>query len=242
MLAGTYVRFRDEQADGQIGLCQDLDGHRIALDAAARGNGHGPVLIEPDLSIGAGRQRRALYAQSDVRAANRERARAVRVVESNPHSIAANRHASDHPHRRVGYGRHAEPVLRRTPRRDPVIRGLLLRGRASIVGADLKVGPYQKDNERKEDARAADHRPGVFGFSTGAPVPDDPRNSLRPSAKVMSRPFPRLDPSFARNPSTTISAPTGSDSLVKPRRYNAFGGPPSIIQRSTVPSAFFTSR
>lgn len=34
--------------------------------------------------------------------------------------------------------------------------------------------------------------------SEGAPVPDDPTNSLRPSGSVMSRPFARFDPFLAR--------------------------------------------
>ena len=34
--------------------------------------------------------------------------------------------------------------------------------------------------------------------SGDAPVSDDPRNSLRPSGSVMSRPFARFSPLFAR--------------------------------------------
>ena len=33
--------------------------------------------------------------------------------------------------------------------------------------------------------------------SSGAPVPDEPTNSLEPSGKVRSRPFARFDPSLA---------------------------------------------
>ena len=33
--------------------------------------------------------------------------------------------------------------------------------------------------------------------SRGAPVPDEPMNSLRPSPNVMSRPFALFEPSFA---------------------------------------------
>jgi len=54
--------------------------------------------------------------------------------------------------------------------------------------------------------------------SLGAPVPDEPTNSRLPSANVSSRPLPLSDPSFARNPSTTSSAPCGSEFFVKPRR------------------------
>jgi len=48
---------------------------------------------------------------------------------------------------------------------------------------------------------------GYLGFSVaapgrvssyGAPVPDDPMNSVLPSANVISRPFARRVPSFAR--------------------------------------------
>ena len=35
------------------------------------------------------------------------------------------------------------------------------------------------------------------GFSSGAPVPNEPMNSFFPSGKVMSRPFARDEPSFA---------------------------------------------
>src|SRR5947207_9976174 len=72
--------------------------------------------------------------------------------------------------------------------------------------------------------------------SFGAPVPDEPRNSLLPFAKVTSRPFPFIDLSFARKPSTKISVPGSSEALVNPRLSRLFGGPPSIIQRSTLPS------
>ena len=34
------------------------------------------------------------------------------------------------------------------------------------------------------------------GSSYGAPVPDEPRNNLRPSAKVISLPFALCDPSL----------------------------------------------
>ena len=51
-------------------------------------------------------------------------------------------------------------------------------------------------------------------------------------------PLPLSDPSFARNPSTRISMPIGSESFVNPRLYNALGGPPSIIQRSTLTVRF----
>ena len=54
--------------------------------------------------------------------------------------------------------------------------------------------------------------------SLGAPVPDEPTNSRRPSANVSSRPLPLSEPSLARKPSTRISLPSGSEFFVKPRR------------------------
>src|SRR3954466_15246185 len=83
---------------------------------------------------------------------------------------------------------------------------------------------------------------GYFsGRSSGAPIPDEPTNSLRPSGKGMSRPLPRSAPSLAWNPSPEISVPAGSEFLFQPRRSNALGAPPSTIHFSTVPSSFFTS-
>jgi hypothetical protein len=81
----------------------------------------------------------------------------------------------------------------------------------------------------------------LLSLSYGAPVPDEPRNTFRPSAKVTSRPFALRDPSFAWKPSTTISSPGVSAPFVRPRRYSTFGVPASIPQRSTLPSGFFTS-
>src|SRR5207237_2654621 len=79
------------------------------------------------------------------------------------------------------------------------------------------------------------------GSSYGAPVPVEPRNNLRPSAKVISLPFALLEPSLDWYPSTTIFVPSGREFFVKPRRNKTFGVPASKAQFSTVPSGFFTS-
>src|SRR5262245_19359170 len=80
------------------------------------------------------------------------------------------------------------------------------------------------------------------GLSSGAPVPDEPMKSFLPSGNVMSRPLARFAPSLAWKPSTRISVPSVSEFLFQPRRSNAFGAPPSTIQRSTFPVAgSFTS-
>src|SRR5262249_5579844 len=71
--------------------------------------------------------------------------------------------------------------------------------------------------------------------SSGAPVPDEPRNSVWPFGSVRSRPFARSDPSFDWYPSTVICVPVFSESFVKPRRRSVFGVPASIIHSSTVP-------
>jgi hypothetical protein len=73
--------------------------------------------------------------------------------------------------------------------------------------------------------------------SRGAPVPDEPMNSVRPSGKVMSRPLARIRPSFARYPDTTITVPTLIESRAMPLRCSVFGVPPSTIQISLFPSA-----
>lgn len=46
------------------------------------------------------------------------------------------------------------------------------------------------------DSSYFDRLPGVNSY--GAPVPDEPTNSFRPSEKVISLPFALRDPSFAR--------------------------------------------
>src|SRR2546422_1914280 len=85
------------------------------------------------------------------------------------------------------------------------------------------------------------HRPMVHFFSYGAPVPEEPTNNLLPSGKVMSFPFALFESSLARYPSTRISVPGVSESFVNPRLISDPGGPPSIIQRVTLPSGPLTS-
>src|SRR6266853_2464800 len=83
---------------------------------------------------------------------------------------------------------------------------------------------------------------GAAGVNSyGAPVPEEPRNNLRPSGKVRSLPLARCVPSFDWYPSTTISVPGTSESLVNPRRNRTFGVPASTAHFTTVPSGFFTS-
>src|SRR5437870_146917 len=81
--------------------------------------------------------------------------------------------------------------------------------------------------------------PGVSSY--GAPVPVEPRNNLRPSAKVISLPFALREPSLDWYPSTTIFVPGSREFFVKPRRNKTFGVPASKAQFSTLPSGFFTS-
>src|SRR5262245_28612866 len=79
------------------------------------------------------------------------------------------------------------------------------------------------------------------GSSYGAPVPVEPRNNLRPSARVISLPFALCDPSLDWYPSTTTLVPGSRASFLKPRRNKTFGVPASKAQFSTLPSGFFTS-
>jgi len=53
---------------------------------------------------------------------------------------------------------------------------------------ERRLGSFPHSEAQEE----ADH---FFG-SYGAPVPDEPRNSFRPSGKVTSLPFARFDPSL----------------------------------------------
>src|SRR5262245_39219516 len=89
--------------------------------------------------------------------------------------------------------------------------------------------------------KASGYHYHVYGFSIGAPVPEEPRNSVRPSGSVRSRPLARREPSLARYPSTTMTVPGSSASLVKPRRNSTFGVPASMAHCSTLPPAEGTS-
>src|SRR5437867_999005 len=55
-------------------------------------------------------------------------------------------------------------------------------------------------------------------YGSGAPVPDEPTNNVRPSGNVRFLPFARRVPSLARYPSTTIFVPATRDCFVSPRR------------------------
>src|SRR5262245_39856621 len=79
------------------------------------------------------------------------------------------------------------------------------------------------------------------GSSYGAPVPVEPRNKWRPSARVISLPFALCDPSLDWYPSTMTLVPGSRASFLKPRRNKTFGVPASKAQFSTLPSGFFTS-
>src|SRR5882672_6821852 len=91
----------------------------------------------------------------------------------------------------------------------------------------------------QEEARSQLVRPGVNSY--GATVPEEPRNNLRPSGKVRSRPLARRDPSFDWYPSIKTSRPGCKVFLVNPRRNRTFGVPASMAQLTTVPSASFTA-
>src|SRR5215203_6699533 len=91
-------------------------------------------------------------------------------------------------------------------RRGPLDRFLVARSRISEFGL-RKIGDRQSTIHNlqliripKSEIRDRYRPPGFLGAgasvgsrpSFGAPVPDDPMNSLRPSAKVTSRPFARF--------------------------------------------------
>ena len=73
----------------------------------------------------------------------------------------------------------------------------------SIDALFWKPGWVESDrDEFRERLEKATRQPFHFSEvsfpSFGAPVPDDPMNSLRPSGNVRSRPFARFDPFLAR--------------------------------------------
>ena len=72
-------------------------------------------------------------------------------------------------------------------------------------------------------------------------MPDDPAKSDRPSGKVTVLAFAVDEPSFARQPTTVTSAPTGKSACRHPRRYSALGRPNSTLQFSVLPEGLFTS-
>src|ERR1035438_3113774 len=80
----------------------------------------------------------------------------------------------------------------------------------------------------------------IYFFSESV-FEEPPRSIFRPSGNSMSRELPRSAPSFAWNATTLILVPAGSEFRFQPRRSNTDGEPPSMRQRSTVPSAFVTS-
>src|ERR1700686_1885304 len=92
---------------------------------------------------------------------------------------------------------------------------------------------------RLRAARFSYLAPGVSSY--GAPVPDEPRNNLRPSANVRSLPLARCDPSLDWYPSIAISVPGSKDSFLNPRRNRTLAVPASMAQFITVPSEPFTS-
>jgi hypothetical protein len=108
------------------------------------------------------------------------------------------------------------------------VAGLAARGSNVELIADLcrKYTP---------DAVALLDEGAMPSFGAGAPVPDEPRNSVWPFGSLRSRPLALSVPFLAWKPSTMICVPGSRESFVKPRRNMAFGVPPSIIHCSTVP-------
>src|SRR5688572_13814716 len=61
---------------------------------------------------------------------------------------------------------------------------------------ELENWPLTPTSHAGASGRDLCGRPFVHFFSYGAPVPDEPRNSVCPLGSVRSRPFARCDPSF----------------------------------------------
>ena len=75
---------------------------------------------------------------------------------------------------------------------------------------------------------------------SGASGAEDARNSFLPSGSVRSRPLARCFPFLAGYPLTTISVPSGRESLLKPRRNsNCAGARDDVFDHSVI--AFMAS-
>src|SRR6266550_2321036 len=108
-----------------------------------------------------------------------------------------------------------------------------------------------QSNKRKRSTRG---RPGpsptefrgwpYFAGAAGwpsAPGAEPPMNTLRPSRYSTNTPTPLDSPLFAWYPNSLISVPIGRLVFVMPFLSRFVGGPPSIPQFVTVPSAPLTS-
>src|SRR5262249_37579710 len=76
----------------------------------------------------------------------------------------------------------------------------------------------------------------------GLSPPDDPANTLRPSASLTVRALHVFDPSFGRAASIVIVSPTFREFGLQPLRVRVLGGPPSHCHAWTAPLSSFTSR
>ena len=102
-------------------------------------------------------------------------------------------------------------------------RDFLVRSTAIAGGAFLSIGVGPSLVPGKAEAAAA--TASVVGL---------PSDSSRPFGKRISAAEARVSPSRARNASTMMSVPAGSEFLFQPRRSRALGAPPST--RQVVPS------
>src|ERR1700686_2892214 len=69
--------------------------------------------------------------------------------------------------------------------------------------------------------------PAAPSYLVGAPSSVDPANTLRPSARLIDRAFPRFEPSLARYPSTVMPSPGFREFRVQPLRISPLGLPNS---------------
>ena len=74
-----------------------------------------------------------------------------------------------------------------------------------------------------------------------AGVPEEPANTVRPSASVIRAALAVFEPSLARYASTVISSPGFRERLLQPSRIRPFGFDVSIIHCAVVPVGSLTS-
>ena len=101
VLARPYVDSRNVEAHSQVLPSKNRHRHRIALNAATRGNRHARGAVEERLSVRARCERRPPHPLSYIRLADVKRARSERIVEPNAYGLARPAHACNHAHRGI---------------------------------------------------------------------------------------------------------------------------------------------
>src|SRR5215467_8597209 len=101
----------------------------------------------------------------------------------------------------------------------------------------------QQSQARCQNTESSSHcyPPHPISTKTYCPSVFDPAKTLRPSASVTRRAFARLEPSFAKYPSTVTVSPALRESRFQPCRISTLGLPSSKFQLVTLPDSSLTS-